>query len=265
MRRFNVLKKYDVVSKFDKVDMFGRTRRFRRTPSPHATEPALLCNFDEDENSDKPPPFDQTRPTATSIKSRVETEEEKPTNKIDVSQYIETINLADIELPPENPKKSKKHKDKKHKSEKKDRSERKRHKEKKHREKHEKESRASQDSLDKRLANVNFKDDTNNFLLTIETGRTFMHDNMDDLSKSMSDDIDLDVHQLLGSDDEEYDRRFSDVKRYIPFLEMMIEKHRQMNDLKSLKKMECLYEVLTQSKKKYVFLASYMYYILKIY
>ncbi|XP_033210567.1 uncharacterized protein LOC117168827 isoform X2 [Belonocnema kinseyi] len=250
MRRFNVLKKYDVVSKFDKVDMFGRTRRFRRTPSPHATEPALLCNFDEDENSDKPPPFDQTRPAATATKGRVETEEEKPTNKIDVSQYIETINLADIELPPENPKKSKKHKDKKHKSEKKDRSERKRHKEKKHREKHEKEIRACQDSLDKRLANVNFNDDANNFLLTIETGRTFMHDHMDDLSKSMSEDIDLDAHQLLGSDDEEYDRRFSDVKRYIPFLEMMIEKHRQMNDLKSLKKMECLYEVLTQSKKK---------------
>ncbi|XP_033218859.1 uncharacterized protein LOC117174153 [Belonocnema kinseyi] len=235
MRKFNVLKKYDVVSKFDKVDMFGRARGFRRTPSPHATEPALLCNFDEDENSDKPSPFDQTRTAATSIKGRVETEEEKTTNKINVSQYIENKNLEYMEL---------------HKSEKKHRSERKRHKEKRHRRKHEKKSRSSQDSLDNRLANVNLKDDTNNFLLTIETGRTFMHDNIDDLSKSMPADIDFDVHQLFNSDDEEYDRRLSDVKRYIPFLQMMIEKHRQMNDLESLKKMECLYEVLTQSKKK---------------
>ena len=257
MRRYNVLKKFDVVSKFDDVDMFGRARRFRRTPSPHASDPALLCNFDE--NSSIPPPFDQTCPPPVPIKNRIEeVEQEKPTD-IDVSQYIEPINLADIELPPENPKKSKKHKDKKNKSEKKDKSERKKHKEKKHRDRHEKETQGLEDSLEKRLENVNFKDDTDNFLLTIETGRTFMHDNIDDLSKSRSNDIDLDVHQLLGSDDEEYEKRLCDVKKYIPFLDKMIEKHRQMNDLKSLKKMESLYEVLTQSKKKYVLLVSYTF------
>ena len=249
-----MLKKFDVVSKFDEVDKFGRSQRFIRTPSPQASEPALLCNFDEGEEILRTnyESLNQIPHSSTRIKSKAELEAEK-SSEINVTDNFKNINLSEIELPPEKTKKKKRHKEKRRKSEKKDRSEKKNHKERTVTDQSNTKL-DTEDTSEKMSGSLNLKDDTDNFLLTIKTGRTFMNDN-DDLSKSRADDIDLDMNQISWSDDDddqEYDRKLSNVKAYMPFLEMMIKRHRQKNDHKSLKKMESLREVLTQSNKKYV-------------
>lgn len=199
--------------------------------------------------------------------------------KGDIISKLGSFHLSDLEFPSgsshstkhhrevKHHKEAKHHKDMKHHREMKHHRDMKHHREKKHHHKDKKERREKKRSskkAERKLESTSSKHaarggissegkDINNgsddYLLTIETGKSFMNENVD-FSRT---NLKFDSQQFLDSDNEEYEKRFSDVKRYIPFLEMMIDRHRQMNDHKSLKKMESLHEVLTQSKKKYVF------------
>lgn len=54
---------------------------------------------------------------------------------------------------------------------------------------------------------------------------------------------------------DEYDKKFAEMQKYIPFLEAMIERLQNVKDKSralQLQKMQCLHGILSNSKRKYV-------------
>lgn len=54
---------------------------------------------------------------------------------------------------------------------------------------------------------------------------------------------------------DEYDKKFAEMQRYIPFLEAMIERLQNVKDKSreiQLQKMQSLHGILSNSKRKYV-------------
>lgn len=56
---------------------------------------------------------------------------------------------------------------------------------------------------------------------------------------------------------DEYDKKFAEMQKYVPFIEAMIERLRRSTDAtreKRLAKMKQLLGILTSSKRKYVYI-----------